>query len=145
MRAISTSPTRQCRICSAAMLVLLEVHAERFEHLHRRGAPGSEYSAAGMLKRTHQIEAIDTGHHVLPEFRGRAMRAALITGGGDAVQVAAPEAGRSSLHVDRAVDMDLEQAAWNVGDELRKMIEHTVRVLLLGVIPAAAIGPPVGH
>ena len=57
------------------------------------------------------------------------MRAALISGIGDAVQVAAPEAWAGAFHVHRTVDMGLKHTARNVRDELRQMGEHALRIL----------------
>src|SRR5271157_5756097 len=98
-----------------------------------------------MLERTHQIKALEAGHRVLTELRRGAMRAALIGGIGDAVQVAAAEARAGALHVHRAVDMRLEHTAWNIADELLEMGEHAISISLLGFIPAAAVRAPVGH
>src|ERR1700685_877968 len=145
MRSLSEVRCRRWTAVSLHAPLLLEIHAERLEHLHGCGAPGTEHPAARMLKRSHQIEALEAGHRVLPKFRRGTMRAALIGGIGDAVQVTAPEAWAAALHVHRTVDMGLEHAAWNVGDELRQMGEHVVGILLLGFVPAATVGAPVGH
>ena len=60
---------------------------------------------------------VEAGYRVSPKFRRGAVRAALIGRGGDAVQIAAPEAWAGAFHVDRAVDMGLQHTAWNVRDE----------------------------
>src|SRR5208282_3363213 len=140
MRSRSEVRCRRWSTVSLDAPLLLKIHAERLEHRHRRGAPGTEHPAARMLKRSHQIEALEAGYRVLPKFRRGTMRAALISGIGDAVQVAAPEAGAAALHVHRTVDMGFKHTAWNVRDELIQMGEHEIRVLLLGFIPAAAVG-----
>src|SRR5258706_15845431 len=97
-----------------------------------------------MLEGSDQKEAVEAGHRVSPQFRRGAMRAALIRGGGDAVQIAAPKAWAGPLHVDRAVDMGLQHAVRNVRDELRQMLEHAISVFLFRFVPAAAVRALVG-
>src|ERR1700685_2473006 len=145
MRSLSEVRCRRWTAVSLHAPLLLEIHAERLEHLHCCGAPGTEHPAARMLKRSHQIEALEAGYGVLPKFRRGTMRAALISGIGDAVQVTVPEAWAAALHVHRTVDMGFKNTAWNVGDELRQMGEHVVRIFLFGFVPAAPIRAPVGH
>jgi hypothetical protein len=54
------------------------------------------------------------------------VRARLIGGGGDAVEIAAQEAGRGALHVDRRVDMEIEDDVGHILDEIGHAIDHAL-------------------
>src|SRR5690606_4715934 len=89
-------------------------------------------------------EAIDPRHAVLAEFGRGAVAARLVGGGGDAVEVAAVEAGAGPLHVDRAVAVVVEHGLGQILDEIPHPINDLLRELALGFVPAPAVGALVG-